>query len=76
MVDTLKDDVTKTVEKAKEIGEHISKMLGIENLPAGEELVNIIKTQAKSFADKAEVVQKQIDEEVTKEGSKRTKKKF
>ena len=40
-------------------------MLGLDSLPSGNEVVELIKTQAKNFADQAEQVQHQFDDEVS-----------
>lgn len=48
----------------QKFGEHIKDMLGLDNLPAASDVVDIIKNQAKNFADQAEQVQKQLDIEV------------
>ncbi|KAK6640581.1 hypothetical protein RUM44_012277 [Polyplax serrata] len=63
-VNLFKDDVAKATEMVQKFGEHIKDMLGLDNLPAASDVVDIIKNQAKNFADQAEQVQKQLDIEI------------
>lgn len=64
--DAFKEVINKAEIAVKEAGEHISKMLGLDqNAPTGDQVVELIKNQTKAFTVQAEAVQRQLENEVS-----------
>ncbi|KAL0266667.1 UNVERIFIED_CONTAM: hypothetical protein PYX00_009151 [Menopon gallinae] len=63
--DAFKEVINKAEIAVKEAGEHISKMLGLDqNAPTGEQVVELIRNQTKAFTVQAEAVQRQLENEL------------